>query len=99
MRTFCEHFLCDGVHLGDSRGVCVLLESEPVLDSAHGPNALVMRRSGVQIPEAAPFSLAEAVLITPPETIRNLAHHSEWVERLGAAGIHCLLYTPPSPRD
>ena len=42
MRTFCEHFRCDGVHQGDTRGVCVLLESEPVLDSRHGPNALAM---------------------------------------------------------
>ena len=45
MRTFCEHFLCDGVHQGDTTGVWVLLESEPVLDFPHGPNALVMRRS------------------------------------------------------
>ena len=32
----------------------MLLESDPVLDSPHGPNALVMRRSGVRISEAAP---------------------------------------------
>ena len=54
MRTFCEHSLCDGVHQGDTTGVWVLLESEPVLDFPHGPNALVMRRSGVRISEAAP---------------------------------------------
>ena len=54
MRTFCEHFLCDGVHQGDTTGVWVLLESEPVLDSPYSPNALVMRRSGVRISEAAP---------------------------------------------
>ena len=45
VRTFCEHSSCDGVHRGDTTGVWVLLESEPVLDSAHSPNALVMRRS------------------------------------------------------
>ena len=44
VRTFSEHSLCDGVHQGDTRGVWVLLESEPVLDFPHGPNALVMRR-------------------------------------------------------
>jgi len=54
VRTFCEHPLCDGVHQGGTRCVCVLLESEPILDSPHGPNALVMRRSGVRISEAAP---------------------------------------------
>ena len=32
----------------------MLLESDPVLDSPHGPNALVMRRSGVRIFEATP---------------------------------------------
>ena len=54
MRTFCEHSLCDWVHQGDTGGVCVLLEPEPILDSRQGPNALVMRRSGVRISEAAP---------------------------------------------
>ena len=54
VRTFCEHSSCDGVHQGDTTGVWVLLESEPVLDFPHGPNALVMRRSGVRISEAAP---------------------------------------------
>ena len=54
VRTFCEHSSCDGVHRGDATGVWVLLESEPVLDFPHGPNALVMRRSGVRISEAAP---------------------------------------------
>ena len=45
MRTFCEHSSCDGVHRGDTTGVWVLLESEPILDFLPGPNALVMRRS------------------------------------------------------
>ena len=56
MRTFFEHSSCDGVHRGDTTGVWVLLESEPILDFLPGPNALVMRRSGVQFPEAAPLS-------------------------------------------
>ena len=50
MRTFCEHFLCDGVHLGHTTGACVLLESEPLLDSPHGPKGLVMRRSASSNP-------------------------------------------------
>ena len=43
---------CDGVHLGDARCVWVLLESEPILDSPHGPNALSIRRSGARTPQS-----------------------------------------------
>ena len=50
-----------------------------------------MRRSGVRISEAAPLTLAEAVLFPLSETIRNLIHHSEWAERLGAAGINAFM--------
>ncbi len=41
VRTFCEHSSCDGVHQGDTTGVWVPLESEPVLDSPQSPNGKV----------------------------------------------------------
>jgi len=71
VRTFCEHFPCDWIHQSDTVGVCVLLESEPTLDPPHGPNALVMRRSGVQIPEAALIVLSPTLIVDslgPPVT-------------------------------
>ena len=55
MRTFCEHLHGDGVQQGDIGCVCARLEPEPLLDSSYGPNALVMRRSGVRISETAPL--------------------------------------------
>ena len=56
--TVCEHFPCYWVYLGDTGCVCVLLELEPVLDSPHGPKALVMRRPASSNLRGGPTCLA-----------------------------------------